>query len=82
MRRITPCPAGEQPVHLAAQDAGAQVQRALVALDGAVAQVERLVVDEQAQDLAVRDVDHRLARLRVAVAGLGVGQRPASRGSR
>ena len=41
----------------------------------AVADVERLVVDQQPDDLAVGDVDHRLARLGVAVAGLGVGQR-------
>ena len=42
----------------------------------AVAQVERLVVDQQPDEFAVGDVDDRLAGLRVAVAGLGVGQRP------
>ena len=42
----------------------------------AVADVERLVVDEQPDDLAVRDVDDRLAGVRVAVGGLGVRQRP------
>src|SRR5690606_33438609 len=41
----------------------------------AVADVERLVVDEQPDQLAVGDVDDRLAVLRVAVAGLRVGQR-------
>ena len=41
----------------------------------AVADVERLVLDEQADDLAVGDVDDGLAVLGVAVAGLGVGQR-------
>ena len=41
----------------------------------AEADVERLVVDQQPDDLAVRDVHHRLAGLRIAVAGLGVGQR-------
>ena len=41
----------------------------------AVADVERLVVDEQPDDLAVGDVDDRLAVLGVAVAGLGVRQR-------
>ena len=41
----------------------------------AVADVERLVVDEQPDDLAVGDVDDRLAVLRVAVGGLGVRQR-------
>jgi hypothetical protein len=44
--------------------------------DLAVAQVEWLVVDEQPDDLPVGDVDHRLAGLRVAEAGFGVGQRP------
>ena len=41
-----------------------------------VADVEWLVVDEQPHDLAVRDVHDCLTRLRVAVAGLGVRQRP------
>ena len=36
---------------------------------------ERLVVDEQADELAVGDVEDRLTGLRVAVAGLGVGER-------
>src|ERR671929_163599 len=49
--------------------------RSSLALEPAVAHVERLVVDQQPDDLAVRDVDHRLARLGVAVAALGVGQR-------
>ena len=42
----------------------------------AVAHVERLVIDEQPDQLAVRDVDDRLARLGIAVRALGVGQRP------
>ena len=42
----------------------------------AVANVERLVVDQQAQDLAIGDVDDGLSGLRVAVARFGVGQRP------
>src|SRR5215217_1953409 len=41
----------------------------------AVAHVEWLVVYEQADDLAVGDVDHRLASFGIAVAGLGIGQR-------
>jgi len=41
-----------------------------------VADVEWLVVDEEPHDLAVRDVDDCLTGLRVAVAGLGVRQRP------
>ena len=42
----------------------------------AVADVERLVVDEQADDLAVGHVHDRLARLRIAETGLGVRKRP------
>ena len=41
----------------------------------AVADVEGLVVDEQPDDLAVGDVDDRLAVLGVAVCGLRVRQR-------
>ena len=59
-----------------AQDAVAQVERPLVLEQRAVAHVERLVVDEQPDDLAVRHVDDGLPRLRVAVARLGVRQRP------
>ena len=44
----------------------------------AVADVERLVVDEQADQLSVGDVDDGLAVLRIAVAGFGVGQRARS----
>ena len=62
------------PVGAADEGAGPQVERALVLQQLAVADVERLVVDEQAQQLAVRDVDDGLAVLGVAVAGLGVGQ--------
>ena len=53
----------------------AQVEHALVREQLPVADVERLVVDEQADDLRVRDVDDRLARLRIAVARLGDRQR-------
>ena len=47
-----------------------------MAVQLAVAQVERLVVHQQPDDLAVGDVDDRLAGLRVAVPALGVRQRP------
>ena len=46
-----------------------------MAAELAVAQVEGLVVDEQADDLAVGDVHERLSGLRIAVAGLRVRQR-------
>src|SRR5271168_284397 len=58
------------------QRAGPQVKHPLVAQQLAVANVERLVVDQQAQDLAIGDVDDGLSGLRVAVARFGVGQRP------
>src|SRR5207248_640432 len=58
------------------QDAVAEVEHALVGQQAAVTDVEGLVVDEQADDLPVGDVEDRLTRLRVAVAGLGVGERP------
>jgi len=40
------------------------------------AQVERFVVDEQSDELAVGDVDHRLAGLGIAVGRFRGGQRP------
>ena len=46
-----------------------------MAAQRAGAHVEGLVVDQQADDLAVGHVDGRLARFGVAVAGLRVGQR-------
>src|SRR6266516_2771575 len=64
------------PIDAAAQYAGAQVELALVRKELPIADVERLVVDEQTDDLSVRDVDDRLARLGVAVAALRVRQRP------
>ena len=67
---------GRAPVRRAGQRSGAQVENPLVVEQFAVADVERLVVDQQADDLAVGDVDERLAGLRVAVSGLGVRQRP------
>ncbi len=67
--------AGRPPLDLPVQQPGAEVQAPLVVDEPAVAQVERLVVDQQPDDLAVGDVDDGLAGLGVAVAGLGVGQR-------
>ena len=42
----------------------------------AVPNVKRLILDQQANDLAVGRIDHGLARLRVPVPGLGIRQRP------
>lgn len=63
------------PLDTSPQDAGAKIERSLVAAALAEADVEGLIVDVQPDDLAVRDVDHRLPRLREAIAGLRVGQR-------
>ena len=56
------------------QDAGLHVEDPLVGVHGSVAHVERFVVDEQSDELAVGHVDHALARLGVAVGRLGIGQ--------
>ena len=72
----TAAPAGDVHSTRAPQRARAHVEHALVRAELPVAHVERLVVDEQADELAVGDVDDRLARLRGAVARLGVRQRP------
>ena len=63
-RTRTRRPVGEIHSTERRQRAGAHVEHALVVDQGAVAQVERLVLDEQPDDLAVGDVDHRLAVLR------------------
>ena len=68
-------PGRRAPVDLAAQHPGAQVEGAAVRDQRAVAHVEGLVVDQQADELAVGDVDDGLALLRIAVAGLRIGQR-------
>ena len=53
---------GRHPFDGAAEDAVPKVELALVAEELAVAEVEGLVVDEQADDLAVGDVHERLTR--------------------
>ncbi len=64
------------PLDLAAQYPGPQIQFLLVRQYPAAADVERLVVDEQADDLAVGDVDDRLAGIGVPVSRFGVRHRP------
>ena len=61
---------------VAGQRPGAHVEDALVGEQFAVPDVERLVADQQPNDLAVGDVDNGLAGLRIAEPGLGVRQRP------
>ena len=73
---FTARPAGETQVDRGAVSVPARRSRIRsCASQRAVADVEGLVVDEEPDQLAVGDVDDRLARLGVAVAGLGVGQR-------
>jgi hypothetical protein len=68
-------PRGRAPLHLPRERAGAQIEQAVVRAEVAVAHVEGLVLHEQAHQLAVRDVDERLARLGRPVLRLGVGYR-------
>ncbi len=62
------------PVHGARQGARPQVEQALVVMELPVTDVEWLVVNEQPDDLSVRDVYQRLAGLGVAERGLGIGE--------
>jgi hypothetical protein len=71
-----PAAGGRFPVSVTGQRSGAQVQHPLVAQQPPVADVERLVVDQQPDQLAVGDIDDCLAGLREAVAGLGPRQGP------
>ena len=75
-RDLDPGPGRGGPVHLAGQRPRPQVQHALVRVQRAVPDVERLVVHEQPDDLAVGDVDGGLPGVGEAVAGLRVRQRP------
>ena len=69
-------PGRRNPLQRAAQNSGAEVENPFVPAQRAVADVKRLVLHEQAKDLAVCDIDDRLASLGIAVAGLRIGQRP------
>jgi hypothetical protein len=65
---------GRTPLHLPAQDPVAQVKRPLVPHQLAIANVEWLVVDQEPDDLAIGDVDHRLTGLGIAVGRLRIRQ--------
>ncbi len=69
-------PGRRRPVGHALEQTSAKVEFASCSCSVAVANVEGLVVDEQADDLGVGDVDHDLVLLGIAVTRLGVGQRP------
>ena len=64
------------PFDGAPEHARPQVEHALVRAQDTVPDVERLVVDEQPDQLAVGDVDDGLARLWQPVGDLGVRHRP------
>src|ERR671920_2243761 len=68
-------PGRRDPLDSPSQRTIAEVEDALVSAQPSVADVERRVVHEQADYLAVGDVDERVPYLGVAVARLGVGQR-------
>lgn len=61
---------------MTAEDSRTEIQHPLVAAQLAVPNVKRLILDQQANDLAVGRIDHRLSRLRVPVPRLGIRQRP------
>ena len=63
-------------LHLAGEDPELHVQHALEVHEPGGREVERLVVDEQPDDRAVRRVDDRLARTGEAVGVLRVHDRP------
>src|SRR6266699_3875320 len=63
------------PANAAAEYPTAKVEFPLVVPDFAIANVKGLVVDEQADEFAVGDIDGRLPGLGVGVSTLGIGQR-------
>src|SRR5713101_4433913 len=63
------------PADAAAQHSVAQVKFPLVVMYIAVANVKRLVVDQQADEFAVGDIDNCLSGLGVGVSSLCIGQR-------
>jgi len=69
-------PAGRPPLDLALEHAGLHIEHTLVAQDLRGGEVERLVVDLQADDRAVRRVDDGLAGAGEAVGVLEVDDRP------
>jgi hypothetical protein len=64
-----------RPVQAPLEHARAQVEQALVVPEPAAMDVERFVLDQQPDDLAVGDVDDHLAILGEAVAALAVLER-------
>src|SRR5579863_4008939 len=75
-RHLDPGAGRGGPVDGPGQGARPQVKDALVGVQGAIPDVEGLVVDQQADDLSVGDVDDGLPGVGEAVAGLRVRQWP------
>jgi len=68
-------PRGGGPADAAAEHPVAQVELPLVVMDLTVANVKGFVVDEEADEFAVGDIDDGLPGLGVGVSSLGIGQR-------
>ena len=68
-------PTRRYPLGLTAQLPAAEIQHPLVGDKSPIADVEGLIIDQEADQLAVGHVDDGLTGLGVAVTGLGVGQR-------
>ena len=63
------------PADAAAKHSVAEVELSLVVLELAVANVKRFVVNEEADDFAVGDIDGRLHGLGVGISALYIRQR-------
>src|SRR5215831_9085718 len=68
-------PGRRAPFDGALEDASAKVEHAFVRDELPVPRIEWFVVDQEAKDLAIRDIDDRLPRLGLAVLTLGRLQR-------
>ena len=64
------------PGHVAFEDPGPHVERTLVVHQRGSANVERLVVNVEPNQRAVRGVDDRLSGSRITVGGLRIDDRP------
>ncbi len=68
-------PRRRAPFRSSSQGSGTEIEYPIVGQQVAVTNIERLVIDEQADELAISHVDQRLARLRSPVLALGFQQR-------
>src|SRR5438445_5775946 len=63
------------PFNIARQSSSPEIETSFVRHQLSVAGVKRLVTNEQANDLAISDIDNHLSGLGIAVSPLGVGKR-------